>query len=129
MNELSQIILSVVGVIVTGLAAWAVSKLTSFIDSKIKDTKAKGLLNDAVGVVTRVVKETYQTYVENLKNQNLFDKAAQEKALVAAKEKIKNQLPKETMDYINRNYADFEEWLTTSIEAKLYDLKDKGTKR
>lgn len=129
MNEISQILLSGLGVILTGLSAWAVTKITSLIDSKIKDSKAKTILNDAVGVVERVVKETQQTYVDSLKNQNIFDKEAQTKALENAKEKIKIQLSKEAIDYINKNYSNFEEWLTTSIEAKLYDLKEKGTKK
>jgi hypothetical protein len=123
MEQLTEVILTIIMVLITSLVTWLLSKITNLIDSKIKDAKSKALLNDAVGVVTRVVKETTQTYVDSLKNKNMFDKTAQQKALEMTKEKIKSQLKASTIEYIEQNFNGFDVWLTTTIEAKLYDLK------
>ena len=88
----TEILFSVVGVILTALASWAVAKLTALIDSKVKDGKAKGFLNTALSVITDVVKQTYQTYVENLKAEGKFDASAQKVALEKAVNTIKGLL-------------------------------------
>lgn len=92
MKQLTEIVLTIVMVLITTLVAWLTTKFTNLIDTKIKDAKSKSLLNDAIGVVTRVVKETTQTYVDSLKDRNMFDKKAQQEALQMTKEKVKAQL-------------------------------------
>ena len=62
-----EIVITVISAIVTALASWVVSKITTYINTKVKDTKLKGYLNSAVTVVASAVKQTYQTYVENTK--------------------------------------------------------------
>ena len=64
MEQVTNVVLSVFMVLVTCLVTWITRKITNFIDNKIKDAKVKTLLNDALGVVTRVIKETTQTYVD-----------------------------------------------------------------
>lgn len=81
-------------------------------------------MNDAIGVVTMVIKETTQTYVDSLKDKNMFDKEAQQKTLQTTKEKMKSQLKASAKEYIEQNFNSFNTWLTTTIEAKLYDLKE-----
>lgn len=41
------------------------------------------------------------------------------------KEKVKAQLKSSVKEYIEQNFNGFDNWLTTTIEAKLYDLKKK----
>lgn len=125
MEQLTEIVLTIIMVLITTLVAWLATKFTNLIDTKIKDAKSKSLLNDAVGVVTRVVKETTQTYVDSLKDRNMFDKKAQQEALQMTKEKVKAQLKSSVKEYIEQNFNGFDDWLTTTIEAKLYDLKKK----
>ncbi|MBS1362718.1 MAG: hypothetical protein HPY96_00580 [Bacilli bacterium] len=125
MEQLTEIVLTIVMVLITTLVAWLTTKFTNLIDTKIKDAKSKSLLNDAIGVVTRVVKETTQTYVDSLKDRNMFDKKAQQEALQMTKEKVKAQLKSSVKEYIEQNFNGFDNWLTTTIEAKLYDLKKK----
>lgn len=125
MKQLTEIVLTIVMVLITTLVAWLTTKFTNLIDTKIKDAKSKSLLNDAIGVVTRVVKETTQTYVDSLKDRNMFDKKAQQEALQMTKEKVKAQLKSSVKEYIEQNFNGFDNWLTTTIEAKLYDLKKK----
>lgn len=124
MEQVTNVVLSVFMVLATCLVTWITRKITNFIDNKIKDAKVKTLLNDALGVVTRAIKETTQTYVDSLKEKNMFDKTAQQKALEMTKEKIKSQLKASTIEYIEQNFNGFDVWLSTTIEAKLYDLKE-----
>lgn len=124
MEQLTEILLSIFMVLITCLITWLTTKFTNLIDTKVKDAKAKTLMNEAVGVVTRVIKETTQTYVDSLKNKNMFDKEAQQNALQMTKEKVKFQLKTSAKEYIEQNFNGFDNWLTTTIEAKLYDLKE-----
>lgn len=123
----SDVIISVVSIVLTALASWGVAKLTEFINSKIGDKQAQDMLNSAVTVVTDVVKQVYQTYVESLKGQNAFTEEAQKTALANALETIKAILPEKVKTYLTVNYGDIEAWLTTQIEAAIYNLKNKST--
>lgn len=124
MEQLTEVLLSIFMVLITCLVTWLTTKVTNLIDTKVKDAKVKALMNDAVEIVTRVVKETSQTYVGSLKDKNMFDKEAQQKALQMTKEKVKSQLKNSAKEYIEQNFNGFDNWLTTTIEAKLYDLNE-----
>ena len=119
-----EILFSVVGVVLTALASWAVAKITALIDSKVKDGKAKGFLNAALAVITDVVKQTYQTYVESLKATGKFDAVAQKTALEKSVNTIKGLLSEKVQAFIVENYGDLEKWITTQVESSIYSLKN-----
>ena len=58
-----------------------------------------------------------QTFVEELKNKNLFDKEKQEEAFERALEGTIDALSRETVDFINNTYGDINIWLIDKIEA------------
>lgn len=120
----SDIIISAVSIIVTGLVSWGVAKLIELINSKIGDANAKAMLAAAVTTVTDVVKQVFQTYVEELKGKDAFTKEEQKKALAKALETIKAILPENVKNYLTENYGNIEEWITTQIEAAIYNLKN-----
>lgn len=120
----SEVVISVVSIIVTALASWGVTELTKLINSKIKDANAKGMLSSAVTTVSDVVKQIYQTYVEALKGQNAFTAEAQKEALAKALETIEAILPEKVKAYLTDNFGNMEAWLTTQIEAAIYSLKN-----
>lgn len=119
------ILLSALSVILTGLATWGVERLVAFLNSKIKNTKALQYLTDAVGIVANAVKATYQTYVQALKDKDMFTAEAQKTALSAAVNQAQSQMSNELKNYITNNFGDLTEWITSQIEAALYDLKKK----
>lgn len=123
--EFQEILLSAIGIILTTLATWASERLISWLNTKIKNTKYAKYLADALDVTSRVVKATYQTYVESMKGQNAFTEDAQKKALTDAKNAIIKQLSEETKVYIEKNFNDVDAWIESSIEAVIYDLKNK----
>lgn len=120
----SEVVISVVSIIVTALASWGVTELTKLINSKIKDANAKEMLSSAVTTVSDVVKQVYQTYVEALKGQNAFTAEAQKEALAKALETIEAVLPEKVKAYLTDNFGNMEAWLTTQIEAAIYSLKN-----
>ena len=120
----SEVVISVVSIIVTALASWGVTELTRLINSKIKDANAKEMLSSAVTTVSDVVKQVYQTYVEALKGQNAFTAEAQKEAFAKALETIEAILPEKVKAYLTDNFGNMEAWLTTQIEAAIYSLKN-----
>lgn len=120
---LQEIILSSFGIILAGLATWGVERLTAFLNSKIKNTKALQYSIDALNIVSNAVKSTYQTYVQALKDKDIFTAEAQKLALNMAVNQAQAQLSSELKKYIKNNFGDINAWITSQVEASLYDLK------
>ena len=121
-----SIVLSVIGIVLTALVSWATERLIALINSKISNAKYAKYLTDAVDVVTRAVKTTYQTYVEALKKDpgNAFTAEAQKEALAKACELVREQLGADVQKYIEENFGGFEQWMKNAIESVIYDLKN-----
>lgn len=118
-----EILISVVTVVLTGLATWAVTALTGWLNEKLKDKKSQRYAFAILEVVTSCVKATYQTYVEAIKGTDMWTKEAQEKALKMALESAKAQLDNELKGYITENFGSVDQYIIGLIEAILYDLK------
>lgn len=122
-----SLVIQIVSVILATLGAWVLAKVKSLINTKIKNEKARALLNSATTVVSNVVKATYQTYVESIKGTDAWTKDAQEKALQNAVTAARSQLSEEVEKYISDNFGDVETWIKSLIETTLYNLKNKPT--
>lgn len=118
-----DILLSVISIIVTGLATWAMAALTSWLNEKLKDKKSSRYAFAVLEVVTSCVKATYQTYVEAIKGTDAWTKEAQEHALKMALESAKAQLDDELTGYITDTFGGVDAYIMGLIEAVLYDLK------
>lgn len=119
-----EILFSVLGTLLTGLATWATAVLIQWLNSKIKNKELLALATTILTVVNTAVKSTYQTYVEGLKGTNAWTKEAQEKALKLALETAKAELTVEALEYIQQQHGDIDKYLITLIESVLYDLKN-----
>ena len=125
---MNEILLNVLSIIVTAVVIPVISflgyKLSQFLNSKIKDEKARNLLNKANEIVLNAVKVVFQTYVESLKNSGTFNADAQAIALTKAKQIIESELTEELKKFIKENYGDLSAWITNQIEASIYQLKN-----
>lgn len=119
-----NVLVSALSTVLLALLTFLGSKLTNLIDAKVKDSKGNRLLKQATEVVLTAVRATFQTYVETLKNKNVFDAEAQKVALSKAKETVLSQLSTEVKSYITTNYGDLNEWITTQIESSINYLKN-----
>lgn len=118
-----NIIITIASAVLTALASWVVTKVTTLINTKVKSGKAQTFLNTALSVVTSVVKATYQSYVEIIKGTDAWTAEAQAEALSKAVESAKTQLSTEVQAYIIQAHGSIENWLKTQIEAEIYTLK------
>lgn len=117
---LTEIILSVVGLVISSLGAYA----TYWINTKIKSDKGKKLLSDALNIVSDGVNYTYQTYVDEIKGGSLWDKEAQQRAKEKAFTYIRTNLSEQAEKYIMENFNDVNEWINNQIEIAIQ--KDKN---
>lgn len=123
MEHFYEILWTAVGTVLTGLSTWLVVVITNWLNKKMSDKKAAKILSDIVMLITNIIQETYQIYVEALKTDGKFDMKNQAAAKDAALKKIKAQLTEEQKEYIQSITSDAEAWLSTKIEAIIYQLK------
>lgn len=123
-QEIQNILLSALGVIITGLATWLSTYIVKLLNEKIKDKQFARWLSQIIEIITNAVKCTYQTYVEALKDENMFTKEAQEEALKRTLQSVKSQLSQESIKFIEDNFGDVEKWLIEKIESIIYSLKN-----
>ena len=119
------ILLSVISIVLTALVSWGAERLIALINTKLANSKFAKYLTSAVDVVTRSAKATYQTYVESLKDKNMFTPEAQKEALLKAGEMALAQLTEDSKKWIETNFGDVKTWITNTIESVIYDLKNK----
>ena len=122
--ELTNIIFSVIGIVITGLASWGTAVLIKFFNNKIKDKELATFAATIATVVGNAVKAISQTYVQNIKGTDAWTKEAQEKALSMALETAKSELTTEALAYIESQHGDIDKYLITLIESTLFDLKN-----
>lgn len=126
MNEILMNIISVlVTAVILPLISFAGSKLIAWLNAKIKDENGKIQLTVATTIVTNAVRSVFQTYVDTLKKNDIFDLKSQKIALTKAKDEAFAQMTDDIKEYITKNYGDLEAWLTTQIEATINVLKNK----
>ena len=125
---MNEILLNVLSVATTAIVLPLISflgvKLTQWLNSKIKDERAKTLLEKANGIVLDAVRSVFQTYVESLKASGSFDSQAQSIALGKAKVIIESELTEDLKRFIGENYGDVSSWIGNAIEASIYKLKN-----
>lgn len=89
----------------------------------------KTILSSLDKTVRDATSEVYQTYVEALKDKNMFTEEAQKKALEKALVIIKNNLPNDVMEWVKENYSDVDAYFRSQVEATIGLLKNSGTKK
>lgn len=106
--------------------------IISFVNAKIKEVKQKTqneLLYKYLDMINQTVKDcviaTNQTYVETLKNKNMFDAEAQKEAFKKTFDAVKSLLNEEAITYLTEMAGDADLYLTTLIEAEVN--KNKGS--
>ncbi len=117
------LVIEVVAAILSAVSAWVFAKVKTLISTKISNEKARKLADTTTSIVSSVVRATYQSYVEGIKGTDAWTKGAQKEALQRALDAAKAQMCDEVKSYIEQNYGDINEWLTSQIEATIYSLK------
>lgn len=108
------------------LLAFATTALIDFIKTKIDETKKLtdneitikylGLLEDTIA---DCLEATNQTYVNALKEQNIFDAEAQKNALEKTKNAVLAILSEDAIIYLTNFVGDLDKLIEDKIEAKI----------
>jgi hypothetical protein len=104
------------------LAAYAVKLLaakTQHIKESIENDLAKKYITEASKAVSTAVGYVTQTYVDNIKGMEKFDKGKQAIAFKLALERTKSLLTAEAIDFIAMAYHDIDKYLESRIEAEV----------
>ena len=127
---MNEIILSIISVVVTSVVLPLITlggtKLIQLINQKIKDEKTRNLLTGLSTIVERAVRSVTQTYVDSLKKSGKFDQEAQLVALSLAKEEVLKEINEETRAFIETNYGNINDFVTTQIESTINLIKTKS---
>lgn len=126
-NELISTIFQVVILpLLTVLTGYAVK----WVNAKAKELKATTdnvythkyieMLQDTI---VKTVIAVDQTYVDTLKQQGSFDKAAQEEAFKRVYETVLLSLNEEAYEYLNNIFGDLQTYITAQIEAAVKEHK------
>ncbi len=122
-ETIQMIVQTVLTAIILPLLTYAGVAVKKLIDEKIKDTTSARYLKSATDAVENAVTAITQTYVANLKYDNLFDEEAQKTAFNLALEKAKLSISTDGKAIISDLYGDFDTWLADKIEATVYKSK------
>ena len=120
----TQVILGIIGVLIIGLG----TLITYVINKYVKNDKLKSILSSLDTLVGSSVEYTYQTYVEALKDKNMFTEEAQKEALTKCLNKIQENMPTDVKKWLDDNYDDVSSYLTDLIEAMIAKLKNNAGK-
>ena len=104
------------------LTAWLISyintKRKQLVDKSKNDTMDK-YINMLADTITNCVIATNQTYVENLKKENMFTVEAQKEAFTKTYNAVMDILTDEAKDYLTEAYGDLSAYITQRIEAEV----------
>lgn len=114
-----QVLAVIWTVIIVPILTYAKKEFDEWVKSKDLD-KYSTMLIDAVD---SSVKDTYETIVKEIKKTDEWTDERKQEVLEHAKTKIKVALTTEGYSFLDTVHEDLEMWITTLIEAKLYDLK------
>ena len=106
--------------IIIALGGAAIAYLRTKISSINKNSSnelANRIRWEVESAVEDAVMAVNQTFVEELKKKNLFDKEAQEEAFDRALDGTLKALSQSTIEFINNTYGDITIWLKDKIEA------------
>ena len=123
MNLIETLVLAPLVIAISSFLIALIRQQTAKIVEKVKDDKVKRLLEIAENVVSQAVATVSQTYVDGLKKDGIFDTDAQKEAFAMSKDKIYKLLTTDTLQAVQNNYGDVDEWIVTKIEETINKSK------
>ena len=117
MSLINKMAAGVFGAVVLAVAGVAANAIREFAEAKTDNQS----LVEIADAVADAVEAKFQTYVDAMKDKNLFDAEAQKKALQEAVEACLASLSDRAKKYIEKvSGGDVTAYLTTKIEAEVH---------
>ena len=122
----NQIFELVIQMLIIPLIAYGLALLRGHIVRKVKIAQVESILLQATMAVEIAVKETAQTYVDELKDLDIFGEDAHLAALRKAKARALQILTPAAQELLERAVGDVNSYIEALIEATVNDLKEGG---
>lgn len=126
----NELISTIFQVVILPLLTVLTGYVVKWVNAKAKELKATTdnvythkyikMLQDTI---IKTVIAVNQTYVDALKQQGSFDKAAQEEAFKRVYETVLLSLNEEAYEYLNNIFGDLQIYITAQIEAAVKEHK------
>lgn len=111
-------VIPLLGILTTYLVILIKNKTKQITDAT-ENSLADKYINMLSDTITTCVMATNQTYVNNLKKENMFDKEAQKEALNKTADAVKQILSADAQKYLNETYGDVSALIMQKIEAEV----------
>lgn len=128
--EWNEVLTTVICTIITGTLGVLTTFATLWIKQKMGIAKANakteegakylGMLEETI---VNCVLATNQTYVSNLKKENIFDAEAQKNAFKMTYDAVMNVINADAMKFLNETYNDVPKLIESMIEAQVNKQK------
>lgn len=118
-----EIILGALAPLLVAAISYGFALLRKWVLSKIKNEKLQQVVEHVLGFTEDVVLMVNQTYVNNLKDENLFDLVAQKEAFNRAFNAAKSMITEEKQRILEAAFGNVDVWLASLIESKVEEAK------
>lgn len=102
-----------------GYAVMLIRKKQAEIEASLKSDKAKKYVKMLSDTISECVIATNQTYVEALKEKNIFDADAQAQAFQLTFDAVKSIVSEDVVSYLSEFYGDVDALIKSKIEAEV----------
>ena len=123
MDILSDLIFTGVIPIVSVFIILAIRKCNLWLANKIESDNIKRYLNQAENDIIKAVTFVQQTYVDSLKDKNMFNKEYQTIAFNEAKKIAMEIMGDNTKEMLKLVVNDIDKWVNVTIEQTIMELK------
>ncbi len=116
----NEVIMYIINVMFKLIITAAIPYLFTIARAKIKGDLQNKYLTRAEQLIIDAVNQVQQTYVDNMKAENLFDEKAQIEALDMVKSNVLSMMNSRMMEVVMESVGDFDEWIRNIIESRVY---------
>lgn len=120
----NEILMYIIETILKLVVAVAIPYGFKLLRNKIQNDTQIKYLNKFEKLVADAVNQVQQTYVENMKAENLFDKQAQIDAFAMVKANVLNMMNDRMQEIVIDAVGDFDEYMRNIIESEVFKMKN-----
>ena len=118
----NEVIMYIIETVLKLIVVVLIPYLANLVRVKVKNDKQAKYLDLAEKLIRDAVTQVQQTYVENMKAEDLFDKQAQAEAFERVKANVISVMNKEMIDIVIEAVGDFDSYMRNIIEAQVFEL-------
>lgn len=121
--DYNEIITTIITAIVIPLITWGILIARNYLLTKLTNESVKTILLQATDAAEKAVAETAQTYVDYIKDTDVWDATAQKKAVNMALDRAKEIMGQEGTSLLYSVTGSIDAYLRAAIEQAVRDGK------